>query len=126
VRNASFFVWSLISVNSTLNVIWWKRTYNKEKHEALAVASKQKGLEVNADKTKYLVMSRNQNAGQNHNVKSDNKSFERVQHFKNLGTAPTNQSFIHEEIKADRSQAMLPIIRCRNFVFQFAIHKYKD
>jgi len=31
--------------------------------EALVVASKESGLEVNADKIKYMVMSRDQNAG---------------------------------------------------------------
>ena len=35
----------------------------KENAEALVVASKEIGLEVNADKTKYKVMSRDQNAG---------------------------------------------------------------
>jgi hypothetical protein len=30
----------------------------KEKAEALVLASKESGLEVNADKTKYIVMSR--------------------------------------------------------------------
>ena len=40
--------------------------------EALVVASKETGLEVNADKTKYLVMSRDQNAGRSHNMKTDN------------------------------------------------------
>ena len=35
----------------------------KEKTEALIVASKEIRLEVNADKTKYMVMSRDQNAG---------------------------------------------------------------
>ena len=35
----------------------------KEKAEALVVASKEIGLEVNADKTNYMVMSRDQNAG---------------------------------------------------------------
>jgi len=34
-----------------------KRTYSKKKAEALVVASKETGLEVNADKTKYMVMS---------------------------------------------------------------------
>jgi hypothetical protein len=33
--------------------------------EALVIASKEIGLEVNAEKTKYMVMSRDQNAGQN-------------------------------------------------------------
>ena len=40
--------------------------------EALAVASMEIGLEVNAEKTKYLVMSRFQNSGQNNNIKRDN------------------------------------------------------
>jgi len=35
----------------------------KENAEALVVAAKEIGLEVNADKTKYMVMSRDQNAG---------------------------------------------------------------
>ena len=35
----------------------------KENAEALVVASKEIGLEVNVDKTKYMVMSRDQNAG---------------------------------------------------------------
>ena len=35
----------------------------KEKTEALVVASKEIGLDVNAVKTKYMVMSRDQNAG---------------------------------------------------------------
>jgi hypothetical protein len=35
----------------------------KENVEALVVATKEIGLEVKADKTKYMVMSRDQNAG---------------------------------------------------------------
>jgi hypothetical protein len=45
--------------------------------EALVVVSKETGLEVNADRTKYMVMSRDQNAGQNQNINTDNSSFER-------------------------------------------------
>jgi hypothetical protein len=44
----------------------------------LLVASKDIGLEVNSDKTKYMVMSRDQNAGWSHNIKIDNGSFEMV------------------------------------------------
>jgi hypothetical protein len=50
----------------------------KENTEALTVANKETGLEVNADKTKYMVMSSDNNAGQSHNMKRDNRSFERV------------------------------------------------
>jgi hypothetical protein len=39
---------------------------------------------VNAEKTKYVVMSRDQNAGQNHNIEMGNVSFERVEYFKYL------------------------------------------
>jgi hypothetical protein len=35
----------------------------KKNKEALVIANKEIGLEVNADKTKYMVMSRDQNAG---------------------------------------------------------------
>jgi hypothetical protein len=70
----------------------------KKNTEALVVRSKEIGLEVNAEKTKYMVMSHNQNAGQNHNIKGDNKSFERVEKFRYLGTALTNRNFIQEEI----------------------------
>jgi len=48
----------------------------------LIVASKETGLEVNADKTKYMIRSRDQNAGQSHTMKTDNRSFERVDEFK--------------------------------------------
>jgi hypothetical protein len=40
----------------------------KKNRDALVVASKDIGLEGNADKTKYMVMSRDQNAGRNHNT----------------------------------------------------------
>jgi len=47
---------------------------------------------VNADKTKYMIMFQDQNVGRNHNVEIDNSSFERVEEFKYLGTALTNQN----------------------------------
>jgi hypothetical protein len=50
----------------------------KKNAEDLMIASKEIGLETNAEKTKYMVMSRNQNARHNHNINIDNKSFERV------------------------------------------------
>jgi hypothetical protein len=53
----------------------------KENAEALIVASKEIGLEVNADETKYIVMSRDQNARRSHIMKTDNRSFERVEEF---------------------------------------------
>jgi hypothetical protein len=72
----------------------------KKNTEALVVTSKEIGLEVNAEKIKYMVMSRNQNAGQNHNIKLDNKSFERMEQFKYLETTLTDRNSIQEEIKS--------------------------
>ena len=68
--------------------------------EALVVASKQTALEVNADKTKYMVMSQNQNAGQSNNIRTDNSSFVRMEQFKYFVTNLTNQNSIQEEIKS--------------------------
>ena len=57
-------------------------------------------LEENADKTKYMIMSRDQNAGRSYSMKIDNSSTERVEEFKYLGTKLTNQNSIQEEIKS--------------------------
>jgi len=54
----------------------------EENTEALVVASKETGLEVNADKTKCMVTSRYHNARQSHSMKIDNSSFEREEEFK--------------------------------------------
>jgi hypothetical protein len=50
--------------------------------EALVVISKTTGIKVNAGKTKYMVMSEDQNAGRIYSIKIDNRSFERVEKFK--------------------------------------------
>ena len=71
----------------------------KENAEALVVATKEIGLEVNADTTKYMVMSREQTAVLSHTMKVDNSSIERVEEFKYLGTTLTNQNSIQKEIK---------------------------
>jgi hypothetical protein len=68
--------------------------------EILVVSSKEVRLEVNADKTKYVVMCGDQNTGIGRNIKSDNSSFERVEEFKNLGITLTNQNATQEEIKS--------------------------
>jgi hypothetical protein len=70
----------------------------KENAESLVVAIKEVGLEVNADKTKYMVMSRDRNAGRDDSVKIDNSSIERVEDFKYLGTKLTDQNSIQKEI----------------------------
>ena len=68
--------------------------------EALVVVSKENGLDVNADKTKYMVTSQDQNVRPNHSIKIDNSSFERVEEFKYLGTTLTNKNSIQDKIKS--------------------------
>jgi len=40
----------------------------KKTAEALVVASKETELKMNADKTKYMIMSRDQDAGRSHSI----------------------------------------------------------
>jgi hypothetical protein len=56
-------------------------------------------LEINAEKTKYMIMSRHPNSGQHQHIRIANESFENVAKFKYLGTTLTNQNDIHDEIK---------------------------
>jgi hypothetical protein len=72
----------------------------KENTETLLGASRDVGLEINAEKTKYMIMSRHSNSGQSHNIRIANESFENVAKFKYLRTTPTNQNDIHDEIKS--------------------------
>jgi hypothetical protein len=66
----------------------------KKNTEALVIASKEIGLEVNVDKTKYMIMSRDQNAGRSQNIRTDDNSFEMADDFKYLGTTLTKQNSI--------------------------------
>jgi hypothetical protein len=69
----------------------------KENTETLIDASKEVGVEVNAKKTKYMLLSRHQRA--NHGMKIASRSFENVVQLKYLGTTVTNKNLILEEIK---------------------------
>ena len=62
--------------------------------EALVVATKEIGLGVNGDKTKYMVMSREQTAGLSHTMKVDNSSIERVEEFKYLNSSTLSMELL--------------------------------
>jgi hypothetical protein len=73
----------------------------KKKKQNLIDASEEVGLEVNTEKTKYMLLSHHQNAGQNHDIKVllGIRSFEDVARFRYLGKTVTYQNLILEEIK---------------------------
>ena len=77
-------------IHSAYAYVLLKKTHT----DALVAASKETGLEVSADKTKYMVMSRDQSAGRGHDIKIDNSPFERPKELKCLGTTLTNQNSI--------------------------------
>jgi hypothetical protein len=54
----------------------------KKNTKTLIAAGKEVGLEVNAEKTKYMLLSCHQNAGQNHNIKIGDISYENEAQFK--------------------------------------------
>jgi hypothetical protein len=72
----------------------------KKNTKALLNASKEVGLEVNPEKTKYVLMLRSQKIGQKCSIKIANRSFEDVAEFRYLGTTLTGQNCMHKEIKS--------------------------
>jgi len=91
----------LLAYADDLNILGVSVHTVKENAEALVVATKETRLEINADKSKYMIMSRDQNAGRSHCMKNDNSSIERVEEFKYLGTTLTNQIPIQEILRTD-------------------------
>jgi hypothetical protein len=72
----------------------------RENTEALSDASKEVGLEVNPEETKYMLMSHSQKIGQKHSIKIANRPFEDAAKFRYLRTTLTDQNCVHEVIKS--------------------------
>ncbi|KAJ4426460.1 hypothetical protein ANN_27274 [Periplaneta americana] len=71
----------------------------RENAEILVEASRAIGLEVNPEKTKYMIMSCDQNIVRNGTIKIGDLFFEEVEKFKYLGATVTNMNDTREEIK---------------------------
>jgi hypothetical protein len=72
----------------------------RKNREALLDASKEVGIEVNPEKTKYILMSCSQRTGHKYSIKIANKCFEDVANCKYIGTTLTDQNCMHEEIRS--------------------------
>jgi len=116
----------LLAYADDVNILGGSIHTLKENAEALVAATREIGLGVSADKTKYMVMSREQDAGRIQSVRIDNITFERVEEFKYLGTTLTNQNSIPEKIKSRLRSGNSVYHAVQNLLTSVAIQKYKD
>jgi hypothetical protein len=88
----------------------------KENSETLLEASRDIGLEIYGEKTKYMIMSRHPNSGPNQNIRIANESFEKVAKFRYLATTLTNQNDIRDEIKSRLNSGNACYYSVQNFL----------
>jgi hypothetical protein len=87
----------LVHVNG-VNLLGYSINTIQENTETLFEASKDIGLEINAEKTKYMIMFRHPNSGQNQNIRIANESFENVAKFKHFGMTRFRMTFMTKSI----------------------------
>jgi hypothetical protein len=71
----------------------------KKKTQTLINANKEVGLEANTEKSKYMLLSYHQNAGNNPDINIVYRCFEYLEQFRYFGMTITNQNLIQEEYK---------------------------
>ena len=86
----------LLAYADDVNILGGSVHTVKKNAEPLVASTKESGLEVNARKTKYMTVSRDQNARRIHSIKMENSPIEMVEEFRYLGTTLTNQNSIQE------------------------------
>jgi hypothetical protein len=86
----------LLAYTVDVNLLGYNIDTIKKNTETLIDASKEVGLEINLEKTKYMLLSYHHNAGQNRDIKIANRSFENVSQFKYLRATVTNGNLIQE------------------------------
>jgi hypothetical protein len=71
----------------------------KVNEDTLLACSSYIGLDINAEKARYMVMS-HPNSGQNQDTRNNNKYCENMAKCKHLGTTLTNENDIHDEMNS--------------------------
>jgi hypothetical protein len=66
----------------------------KENTDTILEASRDVGLEINAEKTKYMIMSSHPKSGQNQNIRIVGESFENMTEFKYFGMTQIGMTFM--------------------------------
>jgi hypothetical protein len=89
----------LLAYDNDVNLLGDNIDTKNRNTETLIDASKEIGVELNVEKTKYMLVCCDQNADKSRDVKMGNRSFENASQFKYLGTTVTNQNLIQEEIE---------------------------
>jgi hypothetical protein len=88
-------------------------------------------INVNREKTMYMLTSRRQNEGQNRNMKITNRFIQNVAKFTYLGTTVANGNLIQEEIKSrlnsDKAcyHSLQNLLSCRLLSKSVRINVYK-
>jgi hypothetical protein len=90
----------LLSYAVDVNIVGENTDTIQKNKEALLDAGKEVGLEVNPEKTKYMLRTPYQKAGHIHCTKKANSSFQDVVPLKYLGRNLTDQNYMLEEIKS--------------------------
>jgi hypothetical protein len=106
-----------------INLLGDSMNTTKEKTEILLETSKDVGLEINTEKTKYMIVSYHQNSGQYQNIRIANESFENMEKFKYLGMTLTNQNDLHNEIKSRMNSGNACYHSVLNLLFSCFISK---
>src|SRR5579871_6568704 len=89
----------VIKIPNKKSYYYVSRKAVKTNTEILIRASREIGVNISEEKSKYMVMDRNEGSVGNEALTVDRMSFERVKKFKCLGALITGKNEIREELK---------------------------
>jgi hypothetical protein len=104
--------WSVLMIRIYWNIYTY---YDKQKHRNFD-ASREAGLEVNAWKTKHVLLFYHQNVGQNRDIKIATRSFENVAQLNYYGMTVQIKICVGRKYEEFSIQT-LPTIQSRTFCF---------